>query len=212
MPNAHDIAAAYDRWASSYDRDDNRTRDLDGEVLRGTFANERFEVVVEAGCGTGKNTVWLATRCARLHALDVSAGMLAVAQGKEDAAHVAFTQCDLLARWPIDDGAADLVTFDLVLEHLPQLPSVFGEAARVLRSGGVLWSCELHPFRQYAGKQAHFVRDGEVVRVPAFVHHTSDYVQAAIDAGFTVAGLREWWHDDDAGRPPRLLSLRCRKV
>ncbi|HWP60281.1 MAG TPA: hypothetical protein VNL14_20470 [Candidatus Acidoferrales bacterium] len=35
-----DIAAAYDRWAETYDTDPNRTRELAAEVLRGSSGRD----------------------------------------------------------------------------------------------------------------------------------------------------------------------------
>ena len=203
------IAAAYDQWASSYDLEVNRTRDLDRQTLRALLADRSFAHTVEAGCGTGKNTAWLAERSRRVTAQDISTGMLAMARQKLCLGHVAFVQADLqVPPWPVPTAVADLVTFNLVLEHVADLGPVLAEAARVLRPGGTLCVCEWHPFRQYQGKQANFQRDGVVTRVPAFVHHVSDYLAAAQAAGLTLCELREAWHSEDAGRPPRLLALR----
>jgi ubiquinone/menaquinone biosynthesis C-methylase UbiE len=202
------VEAAYDDWSTSYDRDPNRTRDLDAEVVRTVFAGRRFDVVVEAGCGTGKNTASYAAIAGAVHAFDSSAGMLAQAREKVDAAHVSFAPGDVTRRWPFADRIADLVAFDLVLEHVDDLRPAFAEAARVLRAGGELFVCEFHPFRQYAGKHANFRRGTVVVDVPFFVHHVSDFTGAAAAAGMRLVELREWWHAEDAGKPPRLLSLR----
>ena len=45
---------------------------------------------------------------------------------------------------PVRDGVADVVALSSVTHHLtdPQLDSVFSEAARVLRPGGVLFVCD----------------------------------------------------------------------
>ena len=60
---------------------------------------------------------------------------------------------------------------------------------------------ELHPFRQYEGTQAHFTQGGVTTAVPAFVHHVSEFTEAARVQGLELEAVREWWHADDAGRP-----------
>jgi malonyl-CoA O-methyltransferase len=202
-----EISGLYDEWAASYDTDDNPTRDLDARVLEEVFAGRAFGTIVEIGCGTGKNTGFLASRAADVRAFDFAPGMLAIARRKITAAHVTFAAADVTKPWPIATGSADLVTCNLVLEHIEHLATVAAEAARVLRGGGELFLCELHPFRQYEGKQARFRRGGRLKRVPAFVHNVSDYLVAGGGADLRLRDLREWWHADDIARPPRLLSL-----
>jgi ubiquinone/menaquinone biosynthesis C-methylase UbiE len=186
------IDRAYDAWAAAYDGDSNLTRDLDAEVTRATFAADRFADVLEAGCGTGKNTGFYADRAARVVALDFAEGMLAQARAKVTADHVRFARADLTQPWPCADATADLVAFHLVLEHLADLPPVFAEAARCLRPGGRVHLAELHPFRQYLGGKARYTDgDGSVREVDAFVHHVSDFVQAASTAGLLLERLTE---------------------
>ena len=64
-------------------------------------------------------------------------------------------------------------------------------------------------FKQYQGSQARFTTtEGAEFKVPAFTHHVSDYLRAALGGGLRLVQLDEWWHpDDDAGGAPRLLSL-----
>ena len=202
---ADDVASAYDVWADSYDTMANATRDLDARMLR-ELLNARGRDVVEVGCGTGKNTVWLAEHARSVVALDFSAGMLAKARERVTAANVRFVQHDLRNAWPLGDASADVVTFDLVLEHVERLAPVLGEAARVLRPGGVLYVCELHPFRQLTGGQAQFAgEDGAIVRVAAWHHDVADYVNAAVAAGLRIERLHEI--RDEAGGVPRLLAM-----
>ena len=181
--------------------------------MREWCESRRFHYVVEAGCGTGKNTVVLAARSDEVHALDFSPGMLEQARAKVGGApHVRLSQADLTSRWPIAEVGADLVTFNLVLEHIERLEVVLAEAARVLRPRGTVRVSELHPFRQYRGTQARFGRpDGSVTRIPAFVHHVSDYIRAAESVGLTLRRLDERWHETDSGEPPRLLVLEFQR-
>jgi 8-oxo-dGTP pyrophosphatase MutT (NUDIX family)/SAM-dependent methyltransferase len=205
------VAAAYDRWAGRYDVDPNRTRVLAGEVLRESGLELAGRHVVEVGCGTGRNTVWLAERAASVVGLDISEGMLAQARVHANLPGVRFVRHDISTPWPLEARSAMAVVAMLVLEHIEALGPVFEQALRVLAPGGSLLLCELHPTRQMLGKQARFESEpgGPVECITAFPHDVSDYVNAARAAGFTLEQLGEW-RDTGAGfhTPPRLLSAR----
>jgi SAM-dependent methyltransferase len=115
----------------------------------------------------------------------------------------------------VADAGADLVIGNLVLEHVEALDDVFAEVARALRDGGECYFCELHPYRQWLGKQARFTHPetGETVRVASFPHDASDYVNAAIRAGLHILAVHEWRDEASAATPaiPRLFALRCKR-
>jgi malonyl-CoA O-methyltransferase len=168
--------------------------------------------VLELGCGTGKNTIWLAGLARSVVAIDLSAGMLERARERVSASHVRFAQQDIRSPWPVPAGTVDAVIGNLVMEHVDDLSPIYSEAARVLRAGGRLWLCELHPERQRRGSQAHFTdARGATIHVPAFQHTVSEYVNAGIAAGLVLGNLGEWLEDGaPAGSPPRLLSVLFR--
>ena len=74
MSRPNEIAEAYDRWAATYDADKNATRDLDAIVVRKAPLALEGREVLELGCGTGKNTSYLAEHAARVVAMDFSEG------------------------------------------------------------------------------------------------------------------------------------------
>lgn len=206
------VSDAYSQWAATYDSDRNLTRDLDLVVTQRVLSGQGYPIVLELGCGTGKNTPFLSQIGERVYAFDFSNGMIALARAKTQAANVGFAVADLTGRWPVADRSAQLAVCNLVLEHISDLVAIFAEADRVLADRGRFYICELHPFRQYQGKKAQFVRGERTIEIPAFVHHLSAFMDAAGRAGFRLQRLNEWWHDDDdpAG-PPRLASFLFEK-
>jgi len=168
-------------------------------------------IILELGCGTGKNTAFLATIGQEVHAIDNSEGMISRARRRPGLERVRFSLADIRRRWPVEDHCVDLIVCNLVLEHVEDLRVVFSEASRALVKGGRLFVCELHPFRQYQGTRARFRSDQGEHEIPAFVHHISDYSGAAARCGFDVDHLKEWWHQEDSGKPPRLVSFMFRR-
>ncbi len=201
------VRKAYGEWASTYDADRNLTRDLDERVTREALGQRRYRSILELGCGTGKNTPLFAQIADRVVALDFSEAMIARARAKPRAGAVLFVVADLTGPWPCADQSFSLVVCNLVLEHIADLEFIFAQANRVLAPNGQFFVSELHPFRQYQGKKATFQNEGGQLEIPAFVHHISDFVTAAEQAGFTLKRLGEWRHEEDQQLPPRLVSF-----
>jgi malonyl-CoA O-methyltransferase len=204
------VAATYDRWAATYDADRNVTRDLDALVVQKTPLVLEGRDVLELGCGTGKNTSYLAEHARHVTAVDFSEGMIARAHERLTTSNVKFVRHDIRDPWPMSPASVDLVVGNLILEHVHDLAPVYFEAARVLRPNGQLFICELHPFRQLLGGQPNFVdpHTGEKVEVAAHIHTVSEYVNGGVEAGLTLRSLGEWIEEEaPADTPPRLISL-----
>jgi ubiquinone/menaquinone biosynthesis C-methylase UbiE len=202
------VRAAYDRWAETYDESKNATRDLDAAVLRAQPFRLQGATVVEVGCGTGKNTEWL-TQAAEVVALDLSEKMIDIARQRVTSDRVTFVRHDVSQPWPIAERFADLITCNLVLEHIQDVATVFKHARRALKGGGTFFVSEFHPFRQLLGRQARFAAgDTGEIKIPAFLHDTSEFVRAGLAEGLQLTQLAEWRDEGaDSSAPPRLLTL-----
>jgi ubiquinone/menaquinone biosynthesis C-methylase UbiE len=200
------IQEAYTDWSATYDLDRNLTRDLDQLATRETLSNLCCKSILELGCGTGKNTALLAQIGEHVLALDFSEGMIDKAREKSFD-NVTFAVADITQPWACEDQSIDLVTCNLVLEHVRDLSFIFREASRVLVESGQFFISELHPFRQYQGTQANFLRNQQRTEIQAFVHHISDFLAAAAANDLKFVQMKEWWHEEDQNKPPRLVSF-----
>lgn len=205
------VQQAYNNWAAIYDTNNNKTRDLEAVALREILAPVNFSSCIEIGCGTGKNTVWLATKTQRLLSVDLSEAMLAKAKQKITAPHVSFVQADITTAWNFTSQTFELATFSLVLEHIENLEEVFKKLAAVIVSGGHVYIGELHPFKQYAGTKARFESETGTQVVTCFNHNISDFIQPALQHGFTVVNIKEYFDEDGEHGLPRILAILLRK-
>ena len=57
------------------------------------------------------------------------------------------------------------------------------------------------------GTRAEYRGEEGSKEIPAFVHHVSDFLNAAKQGGLTLGEMKEWWHSEDTGKPPRLVSF-----
>ncbi|MFT4884346.1 MAG: SAM-dependent methyltransferase [Natronomonas sp.] len=130
------IRANFDASVSAYDAYEQRTgrfsalaRLLHAEM--GTRGDGSLDTVLDAGAGSGISTRAFAETASRTVALDISREMLR----EIDAAPRVQGDFDHL---PFADGAFDAVAFTASLFLAPDPTVAVGEAARVLRPGGVV--------------------------------------------------------------------------
>ncbi|MGX5689524.1 class I SAM-dependent methyltransferase [Arcticibacter tournemirensis] len=205
------VKEAYNIWASQYDTNKNKTRDLEAISLRSTLRDLTFHNCLEIGCGTGKNTQWLITKAKQVTAVDLSEEMLANAKSKVASEDVKFVQADITKDWVFACTKYDLVTFSLILEHIENLNDVFRKLADVVQQEGYVYIGELHPFKQYSGTKARFETEDGLNIVTCFNHNISDFTTAARNNGFRILDIIEYFDDDDRTTIPRILTILLKK-
>jgi ubiquinone/menaquinone biosynthesis C-methylase UbiE len=187
----------YNVWAAYYDGP-NDLIDLEEPITRQIIDCLPIGPALDAACGTGRHTAYLAARGHSVIGVDGSAKMLAVARAKVSG--VDFCQGDLHAL-PLSDQEVDLVLVALALTHVPELEPVLAEFARVLRPGGHLVIADSR--MDYPMVQA--MPDGSYGYLPHRSRMASEYLAAALPLGFEVRRceeLRVPHRDPDAAPPP----------
>lgn len=202
----------YDQWSSTYDEVENKTRDLEKLAGQQVLSGISADSIIELGCGTGKNTEWLAAKASHITAVDLSEEMMAKAKLKVNRANVIFQQADITQPWNFTDRKADLITCSLILEHIEDLNAVFDQVSSHLKENGCFYVCELHPFKQYIGSKARFETPGGTQVLQCYTHHITDYLNAATAYNLVLIKLNEWFDDNGADTVPRLISFLFKKV
>ena len=207
------VQSVYNTWAETYDEQENKTRDLDKEATRKTLSAviNLSSIVLEFGCGTGKNTAWLGDHAAQVTAVDFSEEMLNKAMQKITLPNIHFKQADVTKPWPFADQCFNLITCNLILEHVKTLDFIFSEAQRVLRSNGYFFISELHPVKQYMGSKARFELNNKFVSPDCYTHHISEYFSSATKFHFVCTELKEWFDDNNPDSIPRLVNFLFKK-
>jgi ubiquinone/menaquinone biosynthesis C-methylase UbiE len=174
----------YRAWAENYDQPGNGLIDLEQPVVRDILDDLPRGVALDAACGTGRHAEYLASLGHAVIGMDSSPEMLAVARAKVPDGD--FRQGDL-RHLPAPDRCADVVVCALALTHVPDLPPVFAEFARVLRPGGHLIISDSRS--DWPVVQA--LPGGNYGYLPHRNHLASDYLAAALPLGFQVRRCQE---------------------
>ena len=189
-----DPRRGYDLWSDAYDTTPNPVVRIDERITPGLVESRPGELVLDAGCGTGRSVTALRAGGGRVVGLDFSVGMLRVARRKHPDLPVAVA--DLQRPWPVRDGAVDAILCALVGEHLERLDVVIGEMWRTLAPGGRVVFSVYHPAMAEAGAEANFHRGEVEYRLGAVRHAVRDYTGAFVRAGFADPAVQEFAGDE----------------
>lgn len=187
--------AGYDRWSTSYDREENPAIAMTAWQLDRAPLDCAGQDVLELGCGTGRNAQRVLDEGARSYTgVDGSTGMLAVARSRLRDPRAQWLIAELLAPWQ-PPRTFDLAIVLLVLEHLPRLDDLVGNLAAAVRPGGRIRIVDLHGDLLGAGWNARFGEGAERVRFTSTAHATPA-IRAALAPHFDVE-IDEFMADDE---------------
>lgn len=150
MPDHPDQPAAYDAIAGWYDTY-LRERPLYRELLLPTLLDLAGDVrdahVCDLACGQGFVARALAERGAHVTGLDISAHLLALAQGYEEERPLGihYLLDDAQTAASLADGAFDGVACSMALMPIPDLGAAYATVRRLVRPGGWFVLAITHP-------------------------------------------------------------------
>lgn len=223
--NDEDAAKAWNAGANAYDAfvesgADYYRLEVHGPAFVATCEPVRDRAALDLGCGQGYFSRQLASRGARVDAVDVAAELLAHAEAHEarqplGIRYHSLSAAMIAAHFP--PGHFDIVTACMSVQDMADVPGTLGAAATVLRRDGRLVFSVPHPatdtaFREWerdgfgrklALKLDRYFDTGPTVcdwNMPRLTAHwaspcwrytLSEWTQLLLDAGFAIRHLHE---------------------
>jgi ubiquinone/menaquinone biosynthesis C-methylase UbiE len=179
----------YDRWAPFYDEPGNQLLDIEQPIVREILDGLPVGVALDAACGTGRHTEYLASLGHEVVGVDISPEMLARAREKVPAGR--FYEADL-HDVPLADDSVDLVVCAIALSHVADLAPALAELVRVLRPNGHLVISDSRGLIGDIGLP--LVRtgpDGQFGYMSVYARLASDYLATALPLGLQVRRCEE---------------------
>jgi ubiquinone/menaquinone biosynthesis C-methylase UbiE len=192
----------YDIWSEAYDSTPNPVVAMDSRCTMAMLSPQPGELILDAGCGTGRNYSKLLLAGSTAIGIDFSYGMLTVARRKlaDFRADFPVLLADLECTLPFESASFDAVLCALIGEHLSNLGSVLKQFYRVLKPGGRLVFSVYHPEMAAAGIEANFEQEGVEYRLGAFHYTVGEHQGFLAEAGFVQIVAKEFSGDEELVR------------
>ena len=209
---------AYAHWASVYDTDGNFLQATDdaqledrlprflalagigvaSEVQRSHDEHGKQKIVIDLGCGTGRNTFRLRALTeptTKIIGLDSSEQMLEIARTKVVADSQELPMTPIFQRFDINEAAnapenistthsaiprADAIISTLVIEHV-ELEQFFTVASRLLKPGGFMIITNMHSDMGKISRAGFVNSEGVKVRPTDSIPHTIEEVRKSAE-------------------------------
>jgi ubiquinone/menaquinone biosynthesis C-methylase UbiE len=159
-------------------------------ILRNMMSSEKFESVLEIGCGRGNGTKIIKKyfRPSHITAIDLDDKMIQIAKNDNNDENISFRVMDA-SRLDFPDKEFDAV-FDFgIIHHIPNWKECLAELKRVLRSDGelILEEPSLNTFKGFPG----IIWKSLLSHPYKQMFTTDEFVQHLHDIGFSINHFKE---------------------
>jgi len=187
-----DIKNGYDLWSLSYDTDENPLIYLEEKVVLKLIDKVKNKKVLDVGCGTGRISIKLLKKGAKVFGIDVSNKMLQKARDKTKKYR---DRCEFkiasLYKIPYKKQDFDFVICSLVLSHIKNLDKAISEMSRVLKRNGIMIISDLHPYAILQGAATTFFRGKKMYRIKNYVYLFEDLFKSFRKNKLKIVDVKE---------------------
>jgi len=188
----------YSLWAKRYDKENNLLTVLEEKEIKDfiDFKKLKGKEVLDFGCGTGRYTIPLAKKGAKVTGIDLTPAMIrrAKEKSKEESVNdnIKFKQTDITKYEP--KKKFNLIISMLVLDHIKNLKKPINVISKASKKGTEVVISNVHPetLRENAdpetGRAQGYLVDN--YKTDQFWHPIGEYVDLFREKGFVLTKIR----------------------
>ncbi|MBD3203425.1 methyltransferase domain-containing protein [Candidatus Woesearchaeota archaeon] len=187
MENKFDknVKKVYAHWSKSYDNEDNPALFAEKNFAIDMLSLNEKDIVLDYGCGTGRNIDRILKFTKKVHGIDISENMLSIARKK-------FSNVDLKSpknknKIPFDNTFFTKILCSFVISHIKNIDILFKEFNRVLVDEGKLVISTIHPEANFSKYRLKPGDRFELMSYDINIQHTfAELKKSLINLGFEV--------------------------
>ena len=180
------------------------------------------KVLLDAGCGFGKDMAYFRNAGAVVYGIDASEEMIGLARkNNPEIRNISVQSYD---KTSFDDNFFDVVHSRYAFQYSEDLDSVFSEMHRIIKPGGYFIFLAAHPLLSFIAKEERDYNKRETISFPIFdgsfvlhepSHTVSDYLSPALLSGFDLIYFSEQKQKENENNfdeiVPDYLVMKLRK-
>lgn len=185
-----EVKDLYDFWAEGYDEEVNLAIFLEEKIIGKYIKEIKGKDILDFGCETGRYTIPLAKKGARVTGIDFSKKMLKIAEkkAKKEKLDIEFKHVDVLRYKPY--RKFNLIISMLVLDHIQKLEEAIKVIDKASKIGTQVIISNIHPevlkktIDPLTGRPRGEILEGK--STDQFYHPLSEYINLFLDKGFIL--------------------------
>jgi ubiquinone biosynthesis O-methyltransferase len=185
----------YNFWSKNYDSSLNTNLPifLEEKKIKNYLPKVKDKEVLDLGCGTGRYSIPLAKKGAKVTGIDFTRGMLDIAKkkAKEEKLNIEFKQGDITKY--ASDKKFDLIISMLVLDHIKNLKDIVNVMNNASKIGTEVIISNIHPdilkksFDPETGEYRGYLLEGK--DTARFYRTLSEYIETFLGGGFVLTKI-----------------------
>jgi len=187
------VKDSFDSWAEYYDDTFDILVKVESNTVLRLLSKVKNKFVLDLGCGTGRYTLPLLKKGAKITAVDVSSRMLSVLSSKtnkDDKKNLVLVNSDVSAL-SLNKSYYDLAVSGLMFDHIKNMKPAFKKISKLLKKDAEFIFSVYSPYKDNAfeGPTIH-LPDRKII-VPTYQHDLETYFNIIKKSGFMIVDLKE---------------------